>query len=293
MFTYAIGKALSLEKNQELFIDNSWVQKMDKAQKVNLSALQYFDEEVLTRKKIDIYRLADISIFRKIITLCNKLNFSIFKGVIDEEFFQYDDRILKSKSSSLYLRSGYWQSYRYFDKYQDSIRKSFSFKKEVCLQNKVMAEKIMKSDNSVSVHVRRGDYNTNPELKNLYGEICTLDYYLKSIDYISKNVKKAKFYIFSDDILWVMGEFSGLDAHIEYVQENHETSVVEIGHKNNGYSDMYLMTLCKHNIIANSSFSWWGAWLNKNSDKIVIAPKQWFNDGRDTRDLIPESWLRF
>jgi hypothetical protein len=121
------------------------------------------------------------------------------------------------------------------------------------------------------------------DTNKLHG-LCTPEYYRIAIDYIKNNVDNPSFYFFSDDIEWVEQHLNFKDVNATYIGHNK-------GEK--AYEDMRLMQYCKHNIIANSSFSWWGAWLNSFPQKIVIAPKRWMNiDGLNTDDLIPDSWIR-
>jgi len=142
-------------------------------------------------------------------------------------------------------------------------------------------EQKIKEKNSVSLHIRRGDYLTMQKAIDTIG-VCPLDYYDKAIREITRKIKNPTFFIFSDDINWVK----------ENLKTNSPTIFVS-GGKLKDYEELILMSKCKHNIIANSSFSWWGAWLNNNPNKIVIAPKKWFKDtSKNTRDLIPESWLK-
>lgn len=134
----------------------------------------------------------------------------------------------------------------------------------------------------MSIHVRRGDYINNPETFKLHG-VCGLDYYHAAIEYITKRTNTPVFYIFSDDISW---------AEENIKSKNQMIFVKETPHGKD-YFEMYLMSVCKHNIIANSSFSWWGAWLNKSPEKIVIAPKKWMNETSiDTTDLVLKNWIR-
>ena len=136
--------------------------------------------------------------------------------------------------------------------------------------------------NSVSIHVRRGDYLTNPVTFQTHG-LCDIDYYKKAIDEILDLVDKPHFFIFSDDQSWAKSNII-FGAPTDYVMHNNSLK---------NYEDLRLMSYCRHHIIANSSFSWWGAWLGNNPEKIVIAPKKWFNDPKiDTTDLIPDTWLR-
>ncbi len=174
---------------------------------------------------------------------------------------------------------GYWQSEKYFREIVTTIRSDFSFKQPLANQNTEIAEKISHI-NSVSLHVRRNDYAKNPKINATHG-LCSLEYYRESIRYVVERVKQPQFFVFSDDIAWVKNNLK-IDFPCQFVDHNQGTE---------SYNDMRLMSMCKHHIIANSSFSWWGAWLNPNMQKIVVAPKKWFAHEADTRDLIPEKWV--
>jgi hypothetical protein len=140
----------------------------------------------------------------------------------------------------------------------------------------------IKQTTSVSLHVRRGDYVTNTTTAQFHGT-CSLAYYHAAVDYIAAQVSDPHFFVFSDDLDWVAKNLPIL----------HLTTLVDVNGPDRGVADMSLMTACQHHIIANSSFSWWGAWLNPSTRKIVVAPKRWFNQvGHDTRDLLPESWVK-
>ena len=135
---------------------------------------------------------------------------------------------------------------------------------------------------SVSVHIRRGDYVTNRHTNAVHG-VCPLSYYKKAMKFIEDRVAQPEYFVFSDDLDWVKGNLQ-THSKVRFVDNNRES---------NSYNDMHLMSLCKHSIIANSSFSWWGAWLGGNKDKIVVAPSQWFRDRElDSSDHIPSSWYR-
>jgi len=179
--------------------------------------------------------------------------------------------------SNTYL-DGYWQSERYFSECSREIRKIFKFKTPLDFENNELMASI-DSSNSVSLHVRRGDYVSKKNL-SIHG-VCSMDYYDRAISYISEKVKKPVFFIFTDDYDWVSNNIS-LPTGAVYVKNN-------IGV--NSFRDMQLMSLCKHNILANSSFSWWAAWLNVNLDRIVVAPKKWFADGRNVDDVTPKNWI--
>src|SRR3989344_4984067 len=158
------------------------------------------------------------------------------------------------------------------------IRKDFTFGATIVERNKKLASEIS-GTNSVSVHIRRGDYVTNANTNQFHG-LCSLDYYNKAVSFISSKQNEMELFVFSDDIEWCKENLK-YDFPIHFVETN------------DAHSDMYLMSLCKHNIIANSSFSWWGAWLNDNFQKIVVAPSQWIADASvNTQDLIPKGWIK-
>ncbi len=169
---------------------------------------------------------------------------------------------------------GYWQSYKYLAPVEALLRKEIILKGMASVAIKDEAA-IMQSSPSVSIHVRRGDYLTNPYLISY-----SMAYYEKAIAYFDEAVPGATFYFFSDDIDWCKENFSG--SRYAFVT----------GHE--PFEDMYLMSKCHHHIIANSTFSWWGAWLNESPGKIVIAPKKWHSRHKeDNCELMPENWIKF
>lgn len=173
---------------------------------------------------------------------------------------------------------GLFQNEKFFSKYRKEILKAFRFKDNMSKKNKELAKKI-KNSNAVSLHVRRGDYLD----KDGEQHILSPHYYKLAIQYISKTVKNPHFYIFSDDMKWAK----------ENIKLQHPHTFVEHNQDDFSYNDMRLMSLCKHNIIANSTFSWWGAWLNQNPNKIVIAPDIWLKKDTDfVNHIVPENWVR-
>ncbi len=200
---------------------------------------------------------------------------------LKEKHFHFDGDF-KAIGDNVLLK-GYWQTEKYFREIADTIRNECVVKKPLDSENLRVAQCIDAS-NAVAVHIRRCDY-----LPATYGdqiiESLPLEYYLRAIAMLSRVEKDLHFFIFSDDPEWVK-ENVRLEYPIVYVAHNTAAT---------NYEDLRLMSLCKHNIIANSSFSWWGAWLNKNPNKRVYAPKQWFNANvrnLDSKDLIPESWIK-
>ncbi len=177
--------------------------------------------------------------------------------------------------------SGFWQSEKYFNDIADIIRNDFSFRSPPDGENQKLCTQ-MRNRESVSLHIRRGDYVRVESANKVHG-VCSPSYYKNSVAYILNRMPNAVFYIFSDDMQWVKANF----------QLAAPTIFVDINSSHNAYEDMRLMSHCKHHIIANSSFSWWGAWLNVNPDKIVIAPAKWMNDPKAiVKDLLPDSWIR-
>lgn len=198
------------------------------------------------------------------------------RDVIRERFIKYDKAFEKIKSSC-YL-DGYWQSEKYFIGVEDLIRQEFRIKTEPSPENAVLLNMLENQKESVSVHIRRGDYVAEPSKKRLYGSI-TKEYYDKAIEVLQKEIQNPVFYFFSDDIDWVKEQFGNNLSYIFVDQNGPETD----------YEDLRLMRCCNHHIIANSTFSWWGAWLSENKNTRVIAPKNWFGIDRKI-DIIPNRW---
>lgn len=188
---------------------------------------------------------------------------------------QFDNSQTKDRAL-INFYSGYWQSEKFFFGIRDIIRKKYTFNYSMISHINIETAIAMKKNNSVSIHVRRGDYiNINAT------HSFDISYYEKAINYIKQNVSSPVFYLFSDDTAWCKKQQIFQDANI-----------IDWNTGKNSWQDMFLMSNCKHNIIANSTFSWWGAWLNNNKNKIVITPKQWFV-GVKENDIIPTEWIRF
>jgi len=196
-----------------------------------------------------------------------------------ESHFNFDDKVY-NKTENIYFE-GYWQSEKYFLNYREDLLEEFTLKKELHPKSKEYENKIREVQ-SVSLHIRRGDYVTNTHTNSVHGT-CSLQYYRDAVKEIEIKVEDPHFFIFSDDLAWVKENLDFID----------NVAFVELDKEIPDHEEMVLMSLCKHNIIANSSFSWWSAWLNQNDKKIVIAPKKWFNDQTiNTEDLIPNTWIK-
>ncbi len=193
--------------------------------------------------------------------------------------FRFSDADLNPDSTFRYFY-GTWQSERYLTNHA-LIRDAFSFDtSKLSDETSRIANSLGGEELTCSIHIRRGDY-LSAAFSQGYGNCCTLDYYQRAIDHIRNNAGgTVTFYVFSDDIEWVRNNLKIENAR--FVNHNRGTD---------SWQDMYLMSICDHNIIANSTFSWWGAWLNENADKIVVAPKRWWSS-IENDDVVPDSWIR-
>lgn len=200
------------------------------------------------------------------------------KSLVLEPHFHYWPGFCDVTNNS-YLQ-GYWQSEKYFHGFEAEIRELFQFKIPFDRGNEILKKQIHDHE-SVSLHVRRGDYVTNSNNAKIH-DVDLTEYYNRSIEFVSQSISGPIFYVFTDDASWVRSKMKLPQNHI----------LIDSNYGPYSFFDMYLMSQCKHNILANSSFSWWGAWLNKNKYKLVISPKQWFTEeGLKTRnpcDLYPD-----
>lgn len=273
MFQYALIKAME-NLGKDAYADISWFEKHQAHNGLELEKI--FPIELNIADKRDVGRLGYIEgdkryIFHRILRKLYPKKTFIVRDRSPISAIKYDGKILNL--DDVYLL-GYWQSEKYFEKSTGDIKKLY---RSIIKQNFSKYDDGVCSTESVSIHIRRGDYLNTPVL----GGICDLAYYKKAVEYISAHVPNPRYFIFSNDIEWCKANLK-LDGAV-YVQGN-------TGAKS--YLDMRLMMMCKHNIIANSSFSWWGAWLNNNPDKIVVAPNRWFNGYEGTGDLIPDDWIK-
>lgn len=196
---------------------------------------------------------------------------------VAEPYFGYWPA-LKEIRCDAYLM-GNWQSEEYFLECEDLVRQDFRFREPVTGQNAELLAQI-RSVNAVSLHIRRGDYVSNGKTNAVHG-VCSPDYYRRAVAHMVKHVDAPLFFIFSDDMDWVRSNFA-LEFDHRFVFHNTGAE---------SYNDMRLMSACRHHVIANSSFSWWGAWLNANRDKMVVAPERWFANGMDARALFCSGWV--
>jgi hypothetical protein len=267
MFQYALGRTIAHRRGTSLALDVS-----------------AFPDRKLRQYSLGVFKIVERFVpggyprHARLRALGQRLRLPGFTYILRERSFPFDPAVLDAPRN-VYL-AGYWQSEKYFKEIEDLIRRDFCFKSDPDAQNAATAEKI-KAVPSVCVHVRRTDYVTDPSANKHHGT-CSLEYYRNAASLIISQVRNPHFFVFSDEPDWAR-------ANLELAGP---TTFVTHNGSEKGYEDLRLMALCRHHIIANSSFGWWGAWLS-NSGGIVVAPKKWFNiDELDTRDLIPERWVR-
>jgi hypothetical protein len=287
MFHYAFGRGLTAKGLQIYYDTSSFIPRKewtfeditlkDAFPNIELremppgrfkwGAVDYNDGSEL-RKRIGIF-------MRKMQNLIGKPKY------IFEERYGYIDG-METKASKDCLYRGFWQSEKYFKHCEEDVRKQFTFLPFDESKNIATAEK-MSNENSVAIHFRKGKDYLKSELMG--NGLCPIEYYESAIDFIKKRVQNPTFYVFTDNPEWVKENLNSIDyTLVDWNSANGKRS----------FRDMQLMTYAKHNIIANSTYSWWGAWLNPNKKKIVIAPKKFFNPINDffaSSNIVCEDWV--
>jgi len=277
MFQYAFAYSLSQKINVPLKIDISAFEFYD----IRQYALDHYciDLDIATEDDVCRLKYPPESLVAKFIRKLIRQSKLLAKTYYKESSFQFDKNVF-NQSGDVYFE-GYWQSEKYFSNYRVDLLKLFVLKDPVHAKSRFYQQQILDS-HAVSLHIRRGDYVTDEKTNSFHGT-CNLNYYKNAVSYITSQGKNPCFFVFSDDLSWAK-------ANLGFIEN---FSFIELGTDSLDHEEMWLMSQCEHNIIANSSFSWWGAWLNQHPNKIVIAPCRWFTDSSiDTRDLIPETWVR-
>jgi hypothetical protein len=280
LFQYAIGLQLSTELNTMLKLDLSDYEKQDNIRSYKLDVFNIevpiaTPEEIrgYEKKQKQITSIKGYRFFKKLIPLK-------WFSIIQEPYYHYTPSINKIGKNHLLI--GNWQTEKYFDKVIPQLRRNLTLKNKLSNDAQYYAEKIS-NVNAISVHIRRGDYVSVPKFAERFGT-CSTEYYQTATEYLLSQIPDAHFFVFTDDLKWVK-------AHPELFSGCEKVTYIE--NTTADYEDLILMSKCKHHILANSSFSWWGAWLNASTQKIITAPKIWFAGlPHDTSDLIPKSWIR-
>jgi hypothetical protein len=278
MFQYAAGRSLALRHNTNVVLDVSYIQDASRkvtARQYGLDAFQ-IDAKLCSAKELSIEkRLARFPRFFH--WMSNRKIYCEKDRGFNREFLLLPDNV--------YL-CGYWQSYKYFTSIGDKLVNEFSVIQKHCQHGEKILREI-RSSNSVAVHIRRGDYLSLAAAAKFHG-ILPIEYYKTAIKKIQQTQRNLHFFIFSDDIRWSKENVSSIGGPLTFVG---------LEEKLQPWQDLDLMKSCQHNILANSSFSWWSAWLGMQvapkHEKVIIAPKQWFAGKKveETTDRFPEGWI--
>lgn len=275
LFQYAFGKATALRNDCELFLDTRFLMRRDFGDKLTYKENELgtfgLDKFVLddqsANKSDELKSTVSARLFRKTLVRLS--------SYVKEDVKRYRRDYLKLKAP-VYL-SGFWQNPRYFNEFTEQIKKDLSFPSNLSVAASEYLKKIKNCEVPVSLHIRRGDYLKHANLQG----ICTTEYYQKCLEMILQKHKNIIVFIFSDDHEWVK---VNIDFGVPMVVIEHTDKSFK------DYEDLLLMSECQHHVIANSSFSWWGAWLGKNPNKIVCAPSKW--DGRrKSKDIVEDNWI--
>lgn len=277
LFQYAFGRAISERYQVPLLLD---VTGFD-TYKLHSYALSPFkiQGEIATTEQINALTWKSTPpYFQLAYRQWQKMLPLNWKTLVFEPSHVFHPELLQLQPPKYF--DGYWQSEKYFSAMAEELRNDLQLQVSLSAQTKRIA-KDMKKNIAVSLHIRRADYVTDKSAQQTF-YVCGLDYYQRAISYLSKKIEQPTFYIFSDDMEWAK-------SHLKLT---YPTVYVDHNGADRNYEDLYLMSHCQHHIIANSTFSWWGAWLNSSSTKIVIAPKKWFKSTYSSRDLIPKKWIQ-
>ena len=277
LFQYAFGRRIALDRKAELRFDLSAFTSQIRQYKLQNFHIVGSPANAAELKRFFWWKHNSISSLVYRLWDASKVYYR--RRCVDEQSIGFDKNILKCPRE-VYLR-GYWQSEKYFKDVAPTLHEELTVKVPLSGPNLSMMEKI-KSCTAVSLHVRRGDYVSDPPTTSTHG-ILPLEYYQAAIYLILERIPIPTFFVFSDEVPWVRENLRVEGAEVIYVEHN-STKM--------DYEDLRLMSHCQHHIVANSSFSWWGAWLCANDSKMVIAPQKWYAIDLDTRDLIPEDWIR-
>ncbi len=276
MFQYASGYAIAKSLGVNIKLDLSTYTGQSLARLYDLDKFN-IDAGILTRSEKLRLRLSfgkTLGRFYSVFPFRDKLLYDL---VVDKQS-GFDASVYKIDKPT-FLR-GYWQSHLYFAHSREDIVRNFTFSRPISEKDTYLFD-VISGENSICVHVRRGDYVTNPIYKKTF-VVQESEYYRQAEGEIASRVRNPKFYVFSDDSEWAQ----------DNLRFNSPTTVVSGQHHRADWEELRLMMACKHFIIANSTFSWWAAWLGRHPDKVVIAPTKWRHGiSQPPRDLIPKEWI--
>lgn len=286
MFQYAMGRALALRNRTELRIDTSSYAVQRSRETLRTFGLEHFAITALPTTpddyvKLGIPDLHDTSglarLARKWREIRDRLLPPKKRRLVIEQMYTFSPEAFSAGPDCLLI--GIWQSPRYFSDAEAPIRQELTLTSPLSPEGTTMLKQI-KEGASVSIHVRRGDYAANPKTNAKHGT-CSPEYYGSAIAHMTGSAADPRFFVFSDDIEWAKENLNLPESTIFVPKEIPD------------YEALFLMSACTHHILANSTFSWWAAWLDVSQEAIVIAPKHWYVSGTSTQDFIPSNWLRF
>lgn len=274
LFQYATARRIAEKTGQDLVLDAHWFENPRRGETPRKLELEKYalPLRVATYSEQQRWRFLRGRIG-------GKLSFLSGLALLKEQGSAVDRRLFSTRGKCYLL--GYWQSEKYFSDIRDVLIKELRPVLPPSPDDEAVMVK-MSCSNSISLHVRRGDYVSSKSAASYHG-VCSLAYYNKAVLHMKDQLgSDIRFFVFSDDPNWVKENLK-LDADVVYVSHNSPSDA---------FQDIRLMSACKHHILANSSFSWWGAWLGEWRDGLVIAPSQWYASGKETPDLLPREWLK-
>jgi len=277
LFQYAFGRALSISTQKPLLLDIGYFRSAQTGETPRNYCLHHYPLDA----RIGMPWLLKTA-FRsaKKLSKLPGIESRVTVRSVREASFRYQEPELP-RGYGIWYYDGYWQAPSYFEDIRPTLLRELQPSAPARGSNARMLERIDQCD-AISVHVRRGDYVSNT-VANAFHGLCDPHYYHTAMRRMAESVANPVFYIFSDDIPWARANIK-TDYPMVFVEHNDDAAAFE---------DIRLMSACRHHIIANSSFSWWGAWLNGRADKKVIAPRRWFCDSTmSCADLIPTAWSR-
>jgi Glycosyl transferase family 11 len=282
LFEYAAGRSLANRLGARLILDctprmaNTRKFALDRFSiqaAVILNAPAKIRSRYFRREGSDLGRWVT-NTFHNVFPCTVQIDGHRFKVIYERQHLTYDPRF-DILAGSIYL-TGWWQSYRYFENAANVLRSELRMHGASPRANGEWLDRIRKA-NSVCLHVRRGDYLDS---RNYFG-LCTPSYYARAVQIIRERIESPSFFVFSDDLTWCRDQLS-MEA-MQFVDANGPDDAA---------AELQLMATCRHHILANSSLSWWAAWLGDRPEQIVIAPDPWFAGGPPARDLLPKRWIR-
>lgn len=277
MFQYAFGLSRSKELDCPLYFDLSFFERGNPNLTSRNYELNVFPVSINIASDKLINRFFHPTLIRRLINKSGINRNTVYR----ENTLRFNKEVFEIKPPAYF--EGFWQNEQYFANWTNLIREAFIFRYPLNIESQRIAATL--KENTVSIHVRRGDYISSKATNELHG-VCTANYYNQAINMMRDKLPDPHFYFFSDEPDWVKKHLLPTVDNCTLVCRNKDAE---------SWQDMALMSKCKHHVIANSSFSWWGAWLNPDKEKIVIAPQNWFNkktDYFDDGDIVPKSWIQ-